>query len=470
MHLLHGASGRWLGKLSALIIPSNPTYQVGSLTYNRRQLGVVFFFLLFGDFCLSLMEFALPAMLPITLRQLDAPNKLVSLLVVAIPSLLGLIMNPIISFRSDRHRGPHGRRIPYLIWPTPAIAITLGLIGYGPSIGAWLHEHVLTSVAQPLVVLGFIGVLVVLFQFFNMFVASVYYYLLNDVVPTELLGRFFGLFRVVGSAAGFLFNYRVIGMAETHATDIYMWFGLIYMGSFMIMCHYIKEGTYPEPPAGQHKPSMFSSMITYFKECFSLRYYWFFYIGLAGMIFAATGLGTFRVFFAQQVGLSVDMYGKVQSIGAIMGVCLFYPFGLVADRIHPLRLMIIASVLTVVANLAGFAFIHDLITYVVITCLGHLFSIMYSAANAPLMPALLPRSKYGQFSSAASIIISASMVGGNFLVGALIDWSGNNYRLPWLFAGIAGLIPMASWLMVYKGVMRHGGFRNYQAPEIPDAS
>ena len=38
--------------------------------------------------------------------------------------------------------------------------------------------------------------------------------LINDVVPRELIGRFFGIFRAVSLATGVLFNSKIIGHAE----------------------------------------------------------------------------------------------------------------------------------------------------------------------------------------------------------------------------------------------------------------
>jgi len=44
--------------------------------------------------------------------------------------------------------------------------------------------------------------MVVGWQLFNIFVGAVYYYLIVDVVPEPLLGRFYGLFRLFGLAPG----------------------------------------------------------------------------------------------------------------------------------------------------------------------------------------------------------------------------------------------------------------------------
>lgn len=68
--------------------------------------------------------------------------------------------------------------------------------------------------------IGVLGVFMVAFTFFDMFVASVIWYVFNDVVPVQLLGRFLGIFRVVGGLAGALVTTGFIFKhAETHMRD-----------------------------------------------------------------------------------------------------------------------------------------------------------------------------------------------------------------------------------------------------------
>ncbi len=76
-------------------------------------------------------------------------------------------------------------------------------------------------VGEFLPLFSFVVVLVVDFlQAFNMFIASVYYYLIPDVVRDHQ-GRFYGLFRICGALAGVFFNYFVFGLAETHFEKIF---------------------------------------------------------------------------------------------------------------------------------------------------------------------------------------------------------------------------------------------------------
>ena len=86
------------------------------------------------------------------------------------------------------------------------------------------------------------------FKFFNMFVGSVFWYLFNDVVPPQFLGRFMGLFRIVASGVTVLYNYFIFQYSVTHMRQILTGAALLYFFGFGLMCLRVKEGPYPPPP------------------------------------------------------------------------------------------------------------------------------------------------------------------------------------------------------------------------------
>ena len=96
-----------------------------------------FFWLLWGDFCFTLMETAGPSLMPLLLREYGASNREIAIMVTSITSVLNCVITPIVNVKSDRHRGSRGRRIPFLLWPTPFIALFLGAMAIAVS-GAWM--------------------------------------------------------------------------------------------------------------------------------------------------------------------------------------------------------------------------------------------------------------------------------------------------------------------------------------------
>src|SRR5204863_8693739 len=125
---------------------------------------------------------------------------------------------PVISFRSDRTRTRWGRRIPYIVATMPLLCIFLALLGFSDSIGAsirsssWPAKFHLSATAMIVIVMG---VMIVLYDVFNVFVNSIYWYLFRDVVPSAFLGRFMAAFRMVGTVAAMIWNEYFYGHVQT---------------------------------------------------------------------------------------------------------------------------------------------------------------------------------------------------------------------------------------------------------------
>jgi hypothetical protein len=112
---------------AAAVAPSEIVTTATSPATNA--LAALFFWMLWRDFCFTVLELTLPKLLPLTLQKLGVSNTLIGVTVGSIAGVLNMIVTPIVSFRSDRLRTPLGRRIPYLIWPTPLMAVLLIMIG-----------------------------------------------------------------------------------------------------------------------------------------------------------------------------------------------------------------------------------------------------------------------------------------------------------------------------------------------------
>lgn len=92
--------------------------------------------------------------------------------------------------------------------------------------------------------------------------------LINDVVPSELLGRFFGLFRAISLIAGMLFNFYLIGQVEVHGAWIFTGLGILYGVGLLSLCLKVKEGEYPpvEPAAKTGAREIYAPILTYFRQ------------------------------------------------------------------------------------------------------------------------------------------------------------------------------------------------------------
>jgi len=118
---------------------------------------------------------------------------------------MGLIFGPIIAYKSDRHRGPWGRRIPFLLVSTPLVVLSMLGLAFSPEIGGFFHGLFGLSVGskQP---------------------SSSPWFILDGIRSRDIIansvstadqrccshagiGRFFGFFRALSLLAGVAFNH-----------------------------------------------------------------------------------------------------------------------------------------------------------------------------------------------------------------------------------------------------------------------
>lgn len=127
----------------------NAVFRCGTLTYTRRHLAVLFFWLLWGDFCYMVMEHVTGPIMQLKFKDLGASNFEMGLLLATVPATMGAFLNPIISFKSDRFRSRWGRRIPFIIGTLPFLSICLVLLGFGDRIGYGCTRSSATECRRP---------------------------------------------------------------------------------------------------------------------------------------------------------------------------------------------------------------------------------------------------------------------------------------------------------------------------------
>lgn len=464
------------------------SWTVGSLTYTYRGLVGLFVLLLVGDFVWTMRDRSAMPMSQWFLSSLSVPNWLFGLLMTTFPALLGLVLGPIISVRSDRHRSPRGRRIPFLLWTTPIAAAGMLGIGLTPllagwlhglgdsssALGAWLHQVAgtegvgarLLALLENKMVVSVIcfGVFWAIFEFAAIASHAVFGGLINDVVPPELIGRFYGLFRAVSLLDGIIFNFWVMGLVPTHFTLILVTIGVLYGVGFYWVCLRVKEGSYPPPPPIASGGRV-EEVKSYFRDCFHRPYYVavFLLLTLGNLCFIP--INAFSIPYANSLGMSMDGFGKCLAITYTISLFLSFFIGWLADRFHPLRVGMVALALYTVTAIAGFMLARDPDSFAVFFILHGVASGSYMTGVASLGQRLFPRSKFAQYSSASGILASVGSIAVGPLVGAVIDLSDGVFRYTFGLGAVLTVMAFVCALIVYGYFRRLGGPAHYNAPE-----
>jgi MFS family permease len=443
-------------------------WSVGSLTYTTAGLAILFCWLLWGDFAWAMKDRAIPPIVQLLLKKFGASDMVAGLLFGTLPPAIGLILVPIVSYKSDRHRGRWGRRIPFLLIPTPIIVLSIAGLAFSPLLGAytdqWLGPH---SLGLDSCALIFIGVFWMLFEFSTTIANSVNGALINDVVPQPVLGRFYGLARALSLIAGIIFTHWMLGKAETTYVWIFLGMGAIYGIGVTLMCLKVKEGEYhPQPPmdAGRNIRG-FLAVKTYFQECFSDTYYRWTFCALAVAGMATGPVNLFSVFFAKSVHMDLTLYGNCLALTYCVSLVLAYPLGWLADKCHPLRLAIGVLVLYAIVGLWGGFFARDSQTFAIALVAHGVVAGIWMTATASLNMRLLPKAEFAQFASAAGIVSSLMWMTLAPVSGLLLDHFHHDYRYTFFMGFGLSIIGLLGCLVVHGKFMALGGPRNYVAPE-----
>ena len=93
-------------------------------------------------------------------------------------------------------------------------------------------------------------------------------------------------------------------------------------------------------------PGFLGQIQTFVIECYSLRFYWDYY--LFCMLWSlATCTGTFWIFLQKDIGLDLAKVGQIAGVATLVSMCLTYPAGVLVDRFHPLRILLWVKVVVV---------------------------------------------------------------------------------------------------------------------------
>lgn len=445
-------------------------YRVGTLSYTLGGVVLLFCWLLWGDFAWAMKDRAVGNIATIIVNKFNISNFAYGLLIVSYPAFTNIFLQPIISYKSDRYRSRWGRRIPFILMTTPLVVIGVIGIGLAPMLGRYLYElcgGALSLNAASLIVFGVFWVSLDIGATLSGALAGALY---NDVVPSELIGRFYALFRAISLGAGVLFNFFLLGHVEKYYAWICLGLGLLYGGGLLSLCLNVKEGEYPPPPVEEKNVSggerFMAAVKTYFRECFSHPYYLWVFLGatISGMTFMPINI--FMIFYAEFIGMPLAEVGKYMGSSYIVSFCLCYFLGDLADRFHPIRMMMLSLVLYAVVMASGGLFFHTRQFFGIMLVFHSVFSGAYYTFSASYAMRLLPRDRFATLNSAMGVLGAIASVLAAPLYGGILDMLGRNYRYTFHMGFVVALLSLGVLAAVLKGYLRCGGDKAYAPPEV----
>jgi maltose/moltooligosaccharide transporter len=473
-------------------VPVAKISYAGTLSYTKPALAILFFWLFWGDFCYTVMEAVTVPIMQLKFAKLDASNTEIGLILGVIPGTLYAILNPIISFKSDRFRSRWGRRIPFIVFSLPFLVTLLVCLAYGEKIGVWLHGHLgflLAGISANQVSILSLGLLFIVYNFFNSFVTSTFWYLFNDVVPEYLVARFMAWFRTIGLFSTSFYSFLILPYSGTHSTEIFLSAAVLYAVGFGLMCRNVREGEYPPPaPYIDGRTDTMAAVTTFTRETHAFPHYWYLWLctfigqigGTASVIGAGNSNLIFAMFFSLAIGLNIHEIAFIYGFYNITTCVLTPVAGWLADKFHPIRVVYAGVLINLVVGPMNLIWLFwhpsnnvvfwvTLAINVLVAAPGQAFGGMW---DPPMLMRLFPRSNYGQFCSTNAVWRTAGGILGSALVGIFLDsikgLVGKEqayYYLP-IWAFLFGLPSFFLFVQLYLSWKRHGGDEAYIAPVL----
>ena len=476
------------------VLPSDPparaphSYSCGTLKYTTFGLIMVCVWLLWGDFVWTLLDQSIPNILPLKLKDMGSSDTANIFLNKTLGQGIVFMFAPLVGFYSDRRRGRWGRRIPFLFWSTPFVGLFMILIGYYDSITQALvgqNEGItilgLFSLGRTTLALVVLGVLLVGYDMANIFVNTLYWYLFNDVVPDRFMARFLALFRLAGMGAGALFSQYIFPHSLDYFRLLWVVGGLVYVAGFVIMCLTVKEGQYPPPPENvDKKKGLWSATKTFAKECFTHRFYWYFFL-MNTFLFLSWQSGMFRLpRDRDSLHLTLQQIGTMNAWTSVISMIIMFPAAWIADWINPVRLVTITTVICFLSPLAQCIWIFtdfgpygNLVGQYIIALALLPIGAVGEAAGLPMYMRLLPKARYGQFCSANATVRSFAMFFGSIVAGQMMDYLKDyahmgdwRYRYYALWVVVFQVPAVIFQILLYRGWKARGGDKGYVPPEV----
>lgn len=406
-------------------------WKAGTLVYDRKGLIKLFFWLYVGQFTFWMEHIAIPMLFPLLMSQKGFSAAEIGSLWAIFP-LGALVLFPIIGTLSDRTRTKWGRRRPWDMLTTPVWFIGLLALPF-------IEDQNYGQAMICMILIGFAGA--------GSNVLTGFY---NDVVPPELLGRFNAGMRMLGSAGGILVNLVALRLFDSAPILVFVSLAVIGFIGEMLMLFMVKEGEYPAPPP---KTSILKTVGGFLKEGFANRYIIFLWLTLGMTALGGPVMGIYFNNFITNtetgLGYSSTQLGYMGAIGTALSMVLILPAGWFVDRFGPKKIWIWGGSLVGLSNLSMYFFATSFVSVTILYTIYATVNILMIATLLPVMYCFIPKDKFGQLNGSNQIVTRLLQIFGATTLGALITFANEDFRVAFIFGGVAYLLsPLFMWLML----------------------
>lgn len=373
----------------------------------------------------------------VVLRGYGASDSTVALLLSTLPALASLVLVPAVGLRSDRTRGRHGRRRPWLLVCAPLAALAMLGATAAPQLAA-ATQALLGPSSPRLATLetGWFCLLWAVFDAASLCTAALFAGLVNDVIPRGLQGRCHALLRIAGLGVAIAFNTALLALTDVYLREILVAIALVSGLALPLMCLRVREPAATGAVAAAQVRGRFAGCLAQPGSGWAF----------AAFMLAAAAFGPFNTFsqnYALRLGVSKADFGALTAAGYAVSIASAFVVGWLADRRGAVRVAAATLALYVPLALAGSLLDLDATGFRCFYLAHVILSGAFFTAAAAMPAALFPQAEFVRYNAGKDSLVAVAniVVGTGF--GMLLDLSGHAYRLTLAGAALFSLACLA---------------------------
>lgn len=385
----------------------------------------------------------MPDLVKVKLGVVSEDTLLLNLLFGAIPALIAMVFGPMLGSWSDRTRTRFGRRIPFLLVCIPFLYVSILGIAYSESIGdaVWLWSGRRESDRHACIV-ACLCACWILYEVFTVSTNALWLALINDTVPRRMIGRFFGMFRIISLSVGAIFFYAIfIDEMQSATRTVLVTIATLHALGFLVVCFVVKE-----PPCDPPVPSPRRHLLSAYRPGETLdRSHLQLFFALAIGTVCVLPVNINSIAALPQFDVDHTSYGRAIAIAYSISIVLALPIGWLADKLHPLRVGYGVLILYAVCMLAAFSFVGSRMSFLVWLVVHSVLAGAFLTGTASLLPAVLAHQHFSELAAISASVTALMTVIFTMTLAGILVRNGHNFRFIFLASGLAATVGAISW-------------------------
>jgi MFS family permease len=368
-----------------------------------------------GFFGISMIWPLFNNFVPIFLAQMGLSATMIGF-VMTWDNYLNMFVQPLVGERSDRTVTRIGRRKPWMIVGAPIAAAFFILVPALHSVTGIMFAILFTNIGMAL--------------FRSPTVA-----LLGDLFPSEQRSTANGVINLMGGLASVL-AFLVGGMLYKMGRITPFVFGsLVMLAAILVVLIFVREPVVPKPAGRRQGGATFvdnlRAVITSQDRSglFVLLAILCWFMGFNALETWISSFGKFTL------GIEEGRMATITSGFALLFVIFAIPSGLIATRFGRKRTILVGVVALTVLFCFGW-FVQNLVMLIGLLLLAGISWALINVNSLPMVYDVGGDERIGAFTGMYYLASNIAAVGGPQVVGVLIDLTGSNYRVMFVFSAI----------------------------------